>query len=264
MEHKGLRYNDDKPRYDLIQADALDGMVQVLTMGSKKYSDRNWEHGMSWSNVLASMKRHIKKIEAGEDFDDESGLLHADHVQCNAHFLAAYYRIYPQGDDRPHKYLNMPKIGLDIDDVLSDFVGHFMERFNIKEPPIFWKDHCFVENFALVVDDKSFWLTIPTKIKPEDLKFEPHCYITSRTIPVEWTEEWLRNNGFPKVELIQVDGCKEEALKNSGCEIFIDDRFENFVTANKVGICGFLMDMPHNKKYDVGFKRIKSVNDVIL
>ena len=94
---KGIRYNEGKLRYDLIHPQAEKGLVQVLAMGANKYAERNWELGMKWSKILASLKRHIAKIEAGEDFDEESGLLHADHVQANAHFLSAYYKIYPQG-----------------------------------------------------------------------------------------------------------------------------------------------------------------------
>jgi hypothetical protein len=119
----GLRYNTGKLRYDLVQPEAHKDMVSVLTMGAEKYADRNWENGMNWTTVIASMKRHIAAIEAGEDYDQESGMLHAAHVQCNSHFLNAYYHIYPQGDDRPKKWKNMPKIGLDIDEVLADWVS---------------------------------------------------------------------------------------------------------------------------------------------
>lgn len=99
-EEEGLRFNKGKLRYDLVHPYAHEGLVKVLTFGSSKYEDRNWEKGMSWSSVIASMKRHIAEFEKGNDYDEESGLLHIDHIQCNAHFLSAYAKEYRQGDDR--------------------------------------------------------------------------------------------------------------------------------------------------------------------
>jgi 5'(3')-deoxyribonucleotidase len=258
MNHKGLRFNKGKLRYDLVQPNAHEEMVKVLTFGAEKYEDRNWEKGMSWSNVIASLKRHIAAIEKGEDYDEESGLLHAAHVACNAHFLTAYYKIYPQGDDRPHKYLNPLKIGLDIDEVLADWVGYWCNYHNI-ETPKFWNfDKDIKEKFLSLKDNKDFWLNIPVKTHPDEIPFEPHCYITARSIPKKWTEEWLQLNNFPAVPVYSVDvnTSKVEACKESGIDIFIDDRYENFIELNRAGICTYLWDAPHNQRYNVGYKRI--------
>jgi len=108
-------------------------------------------------------------------------------------------------------------------------------------------------------------LSIPVKTNPSDIKFEPHCYITARNIPKEWTEEWLDAHGFPQMPVYSVGHgqSKVDVAKEAGVEIFIDDRFENFVDLNNAGICCFLLDAPHNKRYDVGFKRISNINDVL-
>ena len=154
---EGLRFNSDKPRYDLLHPVAQEGIVSVLTAGAKKYAPRNWEKGMNWSTVLASLKRHIAAIEQGEDYDKETGLLHIDHVQCNAHFLSAYYTIFPQGDDRRHKYLEVPKVGLDIDEVLADFVGGLMKRFpSMDSRAVYWNDYKLQEKFKEVIMMKVF------------------------------------------------------------------------------------------------------------
>lgn len=265
VEHKGLRYNQGKLRYDLLHPVAVKGITQVITRGAQKYADRNWENGMSWSSVIASLKRHLTAIESGEDYDEETGLLHIDHVQCNAHFLSAYYKIYPQGDDRPHRYLSIPKIGLDIDEVLADWVGHWC-KFHGELIPEFWNfDRHIKDKFLTLQHDKNFWLSIPKKLEPSELPFEPHCYITSRSIPIEWTEEWLNINGFPGVPVYSVKfgESKVDVARKSGIEIFVDDRYENFVELNKAGICTFLYDAPHNQRYNVGHKRIKSLKELI-
>lgn len=259
----GLRLNEGKPRYDLLHPVATKGIVDVLTFGSQKYAERNWELGMDWSKVLASLKRHLAKIESGEDYDPETGLLHIDHVQCNAHFLSAYYKIYPQGDDRPHSYLVQNKIGLDIDEVLADFVGGMMKKFpEMDKRPIYWNDPHIAQNFPEVLEDDSFWLGLDAKIK--ELPFEPHCFITSRPCSTEITKRWLSNKGFPVAPIytVGVNGSKVETAKEAGVDIFIDDSYKNFVELNRAGIFTYLFTADHNKRYDVGFKRIDSLNDI--
>lgn len=261
---QGLRFNQGKTRHDLVPQFAQQQFAKVLTKGSEKYAERNWELGMEWSKVVASLKRHIEAFEMGEDFDKETGLLHMAHVMCNAAFLVEYYKIYPQGDNRPHRYLRIPKIGLDIDEVLADFVGAMIDRFpEMKNRSVYWNDPHIMDNFSSIRGDHDFWLNI--KPKTDSLPFEPHCYITSRPIPVEVTETWLKNNGFPRANVYSVghDVSKVEVAKQSGIDIFVDDRYENFVELNKNGICCFLFDAPHNKRYNVGFKRIGDLSELI-
>lgn len=261
---KGLRYNEGKLRYDLLHPISQEGIVKVLTKGAEKYAPRNWEKGMEWSKVIASMKRHIAAFEKGEDFDEETGLLHVDHIQCNAHFLSAYYKIAPQYDDRRHLYLERPKIGLDIDEVLADWVGHWTKYFGQEVPETWNFDRNIKDKFNKLSNNKDWWLSIPVKTPPSDIHFEPHCYITSRSIPKEWTEEWLDMNGFPTMPVYSVGfgESKIDVAKKSGIDIYVDDRFENFVEINNAGICCYLLDAPHNKRYNVGYKRIYSLSEL--
>jgi len=269
MSGEGLRYNNGKKRYDLIQPDALAGLVDVLTYGSTKYAERNWERGMKWSNVIASLKRHLAAIEQGIDYDEETNMKHADHLQCNAHFLSAYYKIYPQGDDRAHKYLKMPKIGLDIDDVICDFISAFTTKFNLPNPTAWSFSYANSENFKYLAEHpeeaSEFYLNMPRKIDPKDMPFEPHCYITSRSIPTEdMTKQWIEKNGFPcsPVYTVPFGASKVEVAKEAGIDIFVDDKFENFVELNNAGIFCYLFDAPHNQRYDVGSRRINKLSDI--
>ena len=264
MKEEGLRFNLGKTRHDLVPAFAQEQYARVLTKGSEKYAERNWERGMAWSKVLASMKRHILAFESGEDYDSETGLLHMAHVMCNAAFLTEYYKIHPHGDDRPHKYLSTPKIGLDIDEVLADWVGHWTLHHGQEVPEIWNFDRNISEKFEKLSGNKDFWMSIPVKTSPSDIHFEPHCYITSRSIPKEWTEEWLDKNGFPTMPVYSVGHgqSKVDVAKESGIEIYVDDRYENFVELNNAGVCCFLFDAPHNRRYDVGYKRIKSLKEL--
>lgn len=268
MKGDGLRYNQGKRRYDLVQPWAHEQMVNVLTKGAEKYAERNWENGMVWSKVLSSLERHLVAIKKGEDYDPESGELHAAHLACNAHFLTAYYKIYPQGDDRPHSYLNRPKIGLDIDEVLCNWVSAWCDKFGYTIPEVWSFSYDNKKHFDEIsksgeLDD--FYLNLKVLTPPEEIPFEPHCYITSRSVKPELTMQWLQNNGFPTapVHSVGFGVSKIEVAKTSGIDIFVDDRYENFVELNNAGICTFLFDAPHNRRYDVGFKRLYTLKDLL-
>lgn len=162
-------------------------------------------------------------------------------------------------------YLQDHKVGLDIDDVLSDFCPYYCNIFAMPQAKFWNFDRQAASRFSELIHDKDFWLNIPVKTNPDTIKFEPHCYITSRSIPKEWTEQWLDNNGFATVPVYQVgiDGSKGEISKMAGIDIFIDDRFSNFIELNRAGIFTYLFDAPHNRRYDVGKYRIYNVNDII-
>jgi hypothetical protein len=264
----GLRFNQGKLRYDLIHPTAQEGLTRVLTKGAEKYAERNWEKGMKWSNVISSLKRHLAAIEAGEDYDKETGELHIDHVQCNAHFLSAYYKIYPQGDDRNHSYLQVPKIGLDIDEVLCDWLGDWTEFRDLDTPSSWWFDRGIVDKFNTMKKEgklDEFYMGLKPLIDSNDIPFEPHCYITSRPVDTKVTEAWLSKHGFPArpVFTCGVNNSKVEIALEQGLDIFVDDGFHNFRDLNNAGVACFLMDAPHNQRYDVGFKRIKSLKEIM-
>lgn len=265
-KEEGLRYNEGKRRYDLVNPYSHEQMVNVLTKGSLKYAERNWEKGMKWSNVISSLKRHLAAIEAGEDRDLESGELHAAHLACNAHFLTAYYKIYPEGDDRPHSYLKEDKIGLDLDGVCADFTGYLM-KISGNEGHIanHWNDPIVRREFEKVKTDPEFWKNIPPLLKPEDIPFEPHAYITARSIDQSITQEWLDRNLFPVAPLycVGVGESKIEVAKKSGITRFVDDNYNNFLELNRAGIFTYLYDAPYNRAYNVGYKRINSLKELM-
>lgn len=263
---EGLRFNEGKIRMDLVPESAVKALAEVLTKGAAKYAPRNWELGMKWSNVIASLDRHISAFKQGEDFDPETGLHHVKHALCNLAFLVEYYKTYPQGDDRPHNYLKRPKIGLDIDEVLCDWVGAWTSRFGYDIPKTWKFSYNNYNHFKSFSEDEleDFYLNIPPKISPDDIPFEPHCYITSRSINSEYTKKWLQKNGFSTAPVYSVgfEESKIDVAKASGIDWFVDDKFENFVELNNAGICCFLLDAPHNQRYNVGYKRIKTLKDL--
>lgn len=277
-ENKGLRYNKGKTRIDLLPSYALQEIAKVFGYGGEKYTvrdengkvihpgDDNWKKGLGWMGVMASAKRHIEAWVSGHDFDPESSHLHLAHAATNLMFLLEYYRIYPQGDDRPHDYLKPPKIGLDIDCVLADFVGHWVKYFNQDFPEWWYFDREMQKKMEEMKDNKDFWMSMPVLTPASEIPFEPHCYITSRIIPNEWTEEWLDKNGFAAkpVYTIGINESKVEAAKQAGITLYIDDSMANFIALNRAGICTYLFDAKHNQRFNVGYKRIKTLKDLYI
>lgn len=267
----GLRFNKGKQRFDLVEPRAFADFVQVLTDGAEKYFDRNWENGLTWTSVLASLKRHVQAIERGEDYDPESTRLHIAHAACNVHFLNAFYYTFPQGDDRPKRYLNIPKIGLDIDGVLADFTGAWHKLYpEISASPQSWYlDRKVGQRFSAMREAGTldeFYMNINPLMKPDDIPFEPHCYITSRPVSKEISEDWLDKNGFPAKKVVSIDirQSKVDAAKEAGVEIFIDDSYENFVELNKAGIFTYLYSAPWNTRYNIGHMRLNSLKEIPL
>jgi hypothetical protein len=57
--------NNDKPRPELVSPFALERLAQLYAEGANKYADRNWEKGMPYTRVIASLERHILKYKQG-------------------------------------------------------------------------------------------------------------------------------------------------------------------------------------------------------
>lgn len=95
----GKKYDQGKPRMDLLDADALEGLAQVLTFGAEKYAANNWREGISNSRLVAALLRHVFAILRGEYVDPESGLAHINHVGCCWMFLANNLKNRPDLND---------------------------------------------------------------------------------------------------------------------------------------------------------------------
>lgn len=163
-------------------------------------------------------------------------------------------------------YLKQFKIGLDIDEVLADFIGGYLDKYQnrIHKDVFNWY---FSYNTIKIIDDlksdKEFWLNLKPKITYLEIPFVPHCYISKRNFPVNWTEMWLEKNHFPCMPVIHVEDDKTEAFKKNGLDYFIDDSIKNFQVLNSNNCKTFLMDSSHNKQFDVGDYRISSLKDII-
>lgn len=92
----------DKPKLSLMSPFALLRLGDWLTLGAKKYADRNWEKGMPFCRVIDSLLRHTVAYMTGKTDED-----HLAAIMTNAMFLAHYEEMIQRGllpaslDDRP-------------------------------------------------------------------------------------------------------------------------------------------------------------------
>lgn len=96
---EGMKHDGEKPRVELLDALALEGIAAVLTFGAKKYAANNWRNGISNSRLMGALLRHGFAILRGERIDSESGLPHIDHLGCCWMFLSNNMKTRPDLDD---------------------------------------------------------------------------------------------------------------------------------------------------------------------
>lgn len=261
----GIKNDNGKVRFELVPPYSHKQIAKVFTHGFNKYNkeddgplENNWHKGLKWSRLMGALERHYQAFKDGVDIDSESGLFHLAHCGANIMMLLDYYKSHPELDDRRKPYLHTPKIVLDVDDVVADFASAFKEKFGLESFNYWDSSYSIMDNLNKMIDSgeaEDFYVNLKVKHRPD---FVPHAYLSSRSVPVEWTKKFLENNGLPcrPVHHVPFNESKVETFKSIGGEVMIDDRFENFVEMQRAGITAFLMDAEHNQHYKVGYKRI--------
>jgi uncharacterized HAD superfamily protein len=257
------KFDDGKVMFQLIPPKAIKRVADVFTHGSHKYGKFNFRNRGEWSRYIGAIHRHLNAFEDCIDFDKDAkdvgvDLYHIAQVACNALILLDAYDNNPAGDDRwKTKYSQNLRIGLDIDQVIADFMTAYCERFNVDSNTVYWNfSYDILKNLEAVKDDKDFWLSIP---KMRDIHFEPVMYCTSRICDSSITQEWIEKMKLPTAPVVTVghNQSKVEVLKQWNLDVFIDDSYVNFKEINASGVCAcYLMDTPQNTRYDVGSRRL--------
>lgn len=105
---------------------AWDECAAVFDYGRRKYAEWNWAKGMAWSIPIACAARHLLSMVNREEYDGESNLTHRGHFLCNIVMLLTFMRTFPEGDDRPSKWLG------DLDDRKIDGAGVFTSNAKVS------------------------------------------------------------------------------------------------------------------------------------
>lgn len=166
-----------------------------------------------------------------------------------------------------------PRIGLDIDGVLANFLQGFINAARLEglgsHFPKTWREwtshlpkgeeNCFGRVWDLATPRHSFWLGLEPLMKPSDIPFGPTVYCTARPAPTRVTMSWLYAHGFPEAEVITVPygANKMQPLKEAEVDYFVDDNATNYRQINSGGRTQcFLWDTPANQDAPVSYQRI--------
>lgn len=82
----GMKFDQGKPRVDLIDSRFLLELGEVLGFGAEKYGENNWQ-AIEPKRYRAAALRHMYQYCSGEKVDKESGKSHLIHAACNLMFL---------------------------------------------------------------------------------------------------------------------------------------------------------------------------------
>lgn len=82
------KFDEAKPRYDLIPPEALDQLALLYARGAVKYGEGNWLKGMTWGRYFAAGMRHGWAWWRGERVDPETGIHHCIAAAWN--FIACF------------------------------------------------------------------------------------------------------------------------------------------------------------------------------
>lgn len=82
-----MKFDGDKPRYDLIPPSSLEALAKVLTFGARKYKPNNWKNCEDLDRYVAATMRHFEAYRSGETLDSDSGMPHLWHAMTNLAFL---------------------------------------------------------------------------------------------------------------------------------------------------------------------------------
>ena len=252
----GKKNDQNKIRFDLVDSKQIEKIAEILTFGSKKYGDNNWQKVEPFkSRYFAALQRHLSLYNQGEKFDSESQLTHLAHAATCIHFLM-------WGEDNLYNLSNL-RIGLDIDGVLADFRMAVIKKYNLYTGNSSWKFSYLINQlWNDIKDNKEFWLNIEPICNPKDIPFEPVLYCSNRRHSGKWIEEWIEKHNFPCCPVITTSKNKSEILKKHKIDIFVEDKFQNYQEIKNAGIKCFLITRDWNEKYNVGIDRIVSLEEL--
>ena len=87
----GVKFDGEKPKWDLVPWDGMEPVARVLTLGARKYSPDNWRKVPDGrTRYLAAAFRHLVAHARGEVLDPESKEPHLAHCVCCLLFILAW------------------------------------------------------------------------------------------------------------------------------------------------------------------------------
>jgi dATP/dGTP diphosphohydrolase, N-terminal len=85
---KGAKFDGDKLQWNLLPIKEVEQIVEILTIGAKKYPKDNWKNVPNMDEIYYdALMRHLVAHRKGEVNDPETNKLHLAHAACCLLFL---------------------------------------------------------------------------------------------------------------------------------------------------------------------------------
>ena len=99
-EAQQYKYDQDKPRLDLVPPGVIEAIGKIRTYGLEKYGTVDGWQEVEPERYTAALMRHLCKfLRNPYGKDEESGLPHLWHMACNIAFLI---ELYEEDKDETH------------------------------------------------------------------------------------------------------------------------------------------------------------------
>jgi len=84
----GRKFDVDKLEYGLVPPIGFKAVVEILTIGARKYDRDNWKHVPDAKRrYFDAAMRHMWDWKSGDKYDEETSKNHLAHAICNLMFL---------------------------------------------------------------------------------------------------------------------------------------------------------------------------------
>lgn len=202
----GKKFDDGKPRYDLIPPVVLEQLAAVLTFGAKKYGPNNWQSVPDAKNrYYSAMMRHVEADRGGEVFDEESGLPHLTHALACVTFLLHFALHKPEAVQRPGCKVPpeleplLEWLGPSVSIQYLDNVGGADRLKELVEGSK--QDKYLVSAFVWILTDEGndFWAEL-------DLAWRQHLESKGSSIDADFTQEILKALLGDNVKIVKIKG----------------------------------------------------------
>lgn len=87
----GIKHDDGKDRWDLLDYNFVQEGVRVLTFGATEYGPNSWKNVPDGKErYFAALMRHLVAWRQGEKTDPQTNKSHLAHAFCNLMFLFGF------------------------------------------------------------------------------------------------------------------------------------------------------------------------------
>lgn len=137
--------------------------------------------------------------------------------------------------------------------VIADFYTSYYKFFNMDYSTPIDNNKMTKACNQILIHERDFWVNMPILYRPN---FSPTLICTKRNFPINWTQEFLIQNGIGDVPIIQIQYSENKSnyLKDKNIDVFIEDTPENLEDLIKKGIPCLLLDGDFNRNYDTPYR----------